>query len=148
MSRLYLPSTSRSPARDGGETTSMDEYSDATSTSPLSPDSPTQQLILLQEPDDLPELELWQSDDEHEDEDGGDLEGGSRRPRHQRQRSEDALGGASLMRGATGVVGGRTVGLTGTQIFTYLISPTLKLGATSLLNQTLRSPSTDDHGDQ
>ncbi|KIO23035.1 hypothetical protein M407DRAFT_9631 [Tulasnella calospora MUT 4182] len=147
MSRLHIPSTSRSPARDGGETTSMDEYSDANS-SPLSPDSPTQQLIFLQEPDDLPELELWQSDDENEEEEGGDLEGGSSRPRPQRQRSEDVLGGASLMRGATGVIGGRTAGLTGTQIFTYLISPTLKLGATSLLNQTLRSTSTDNHKDQ
>ncbi|KIO23037.1 hypothetical protein M407DRAFT_27459 [Tulasnella calospora MUT 4182] len=39
-------------------------------------------------------------------------------------------------------------GLTGTQIFTYLISPTLKLSATSLLNQILRSPSTDTHEDQ
>ncbi|KAG8916974.1 hypothetical protein FRC01_002745 [Tulasnella sp. 417] len=147
MSRLYLPSTSRSPARDGGETTSMDEYSDATSSSPLSPDSPTQQLILLQEPDDLPELELWQSDDENEEELGADLEGGRSRPRSRRQRSEDALGGAALMRGATGVIAGRTAGLTGTQIFTYLISPTLKFGATSLLNQTLRSPSTDNHDD-
>lgn len=142
MSRPYL---SISPARDGGDTTSADDYSDALS-SPLSPVSPTQQLILLQEPDDLPELELWQSDSE-EDGEGGDLEGGRRRSRHQRQRSEDALGGASLMRASTGVVGGRSTGLTGTQIFAYLLSPTLKFGATSLLNQTIQS-STDEHDKQ
>ncbi|KAG8980815.1 hypothetical protein FRB90_007466, partial [Tulasnella sp. 427] len=148
MSHPYLPSTSRSPARDGGETTSLDEYSDAAS-SPISPSSPTQQLILLQEPEDHPELDLWQSDEENEEEGVADLEGGSRRSRHQRQRTEDALGGASLMRASTGVVGGRTAGLTGTQIFTYLISPTLKLGATSLLNQTLQSSSSlDKHDDQ
>lgn len=67
---------------------------------------------------------------------------------HQRQRSEDALGNASLMRASTGVIGPRSTGLTGTQIFTYLVSPTLKLGATSLLNQTLRSTSADNHEDQ